>query len=38
MMQIIRNRAMEQGFIVADADLSSECRLAVSHNEGLATY
>jgi hypothetical protein len=38
MLQMIRNRAMEQGFIVADADSSSERRLAGSHNEGLATY
>ncbi|MGM3304756.1 ATP-binding protein [Anabaena sp. WFMT] len=38
MLQMIRNRAMEQGFVVADADLSSERRLAGSHNEGLATY
>lgn len=38
MLQMIRNRAMEQGFVVADADLSSERRLAGSNNEGLATY
>ncbi|WP_017654740.1 ATP-binding protein [Fortiea contorta] len=38
MLQLIRNRAMEQGFVVADADLSSERRLAGSNNEGLATY
>ncbi|MTJ54429.1 biotin carboxylase [Anabaena sp. UHCC 0253] len=38
MLQMIRNRAMEQGFVVADADLSSQHRLAGSHNEGLATY
>ncbi|WP_413175865.1 ATP-binding protein [Anabaena azotica] len=38
MLQMIRNRAMEQGFVVADADLSSERRLAGSRNEGLATY
>ncbi|TVP62147.1 MAG: biotin carboxylase [Nodularia sp. (in: Bacteria)] len=37
-IQLIRNRAMEQGFVVADADLSSERRLAGTHNEGLATY
>ncbi len=37
-LQLIRNRAMEQGFVVADADLSSEKRLAGSNNEGLATY
>ncbi|WP_138504740.1 ATP-binding protein [Nostoc sp. PA-18-2419] len=38
LLQLIRNRAMEQGFVVADADLSSERRLAGSKNEGLATY
>ncbi|MBW4645683.1 MAG: ATP-binding protein [Goleter apudmare HA4340-LM2] len=38
MLQLVRNRAMEQGFVVADADLSSERRLAGSNNEGLATY
>ncbi|HIK06543.1 MAG TPA: ATP-binding protein [Trichormus sp. M33_DOE_039] len=38
MLQMIRNRAIEQGFVVADADLSSERRLAGSNNEGLATY
>jgi hypothetical protein len=37
-LQLIRNRAMEQGFVVADADLSSQRRLAGTHNEGLATY
>jgi len=38
MLQLVRNRAMEQGFVVADADLSSERRLAGTNNEGLATY
>ncbi|MBD2296606.1 ATP-binding protein [Anabaena sphaerica FACHB-251] len=38
MLQMIRNRAIEQGFVVADADLSSGRRLAGSNNEGLATY
>lgn len=38
MLQMIRNRAIEQGFVVADADLSSERRLAGTNNEGLATY
>jgi P-loop Domain of unknown function (DUF2791) len=38
LLQLMRNRAMEQGFVVADADLSSERRLAGSNNEGLATY
>lgn len=38
MLQLVRNHAMEQGFVVADADLSTERRLAGSNNEGLATY
>jgi P-loop Domain of unknown function (DUF2791) len=38
MLQMVRNRAVEQGFVVADADLSSGRRLAGSNNEGLATY
>jgi len=38
MLQLLRNRALEQGFVVADADLSSERRLAGSNHEGLATY
>ena len=38
MLQMMRNRAIEQGFVVADADLSSQHRLAGSNNEGLATY
>lgn len=38
LLQMIRNRAMEQGFVVADVDLSSERRLAGTNNEGLATY
>ncbi|MFM2062533.1 MAG: hypothetical protein RLZZ507_2203 [Cyanobacteriota bacterium] len=38
MLQMVRNRAIEQGFVVADADLSSGRRLAGSNNEGLATY
>jgi hypothetical protein len=38
LLQMIRNRAMEQGFVVADADLSAERRLAGTNNEGLATY
>ncbi len=38
MLQLLRNRAMEQGFVVADADLCWERRLAGSNNEGLATY
>lgn len=38
MLQLIRNQAMEQGFVVADADLSAEKRLTGTNNEGLATY
>ncbi|MUG97610.1 biotin carboxylase [Scytonema sp. UIC 10036] len=38
MLQLVRSYAMEQGFVVADADLSLERRLAGSNNEGLATY
>lgn len=38
LLQLIRNYAMEQGFVVTDADLSSERRLAGTNNEGLATY
>ncbi|MBI1243037.1 ATP-binding protein [Umezakia ovalisporum] len=37
-LQLIRNQAMEQGFVVADADLSSQRRLAGTQNEGLASY
>jgi hypothetical protein len=38
LLQLIRNQAMEQGFVVADADLSPERRLAGSNNQGVATY
>ncbi len=38
MLQLLRNRAMEQGFVVADGDFSSDRRLAGTNNEGLATY
>ncbi|WP_017306761.1 ATP-binding protein [Spirulina subsalsa] len=38
MLQLIRNLAMEQGFVVADADLSPELRLAGSKNQAVATY
>lgn len=37
-LQMLRTRAIEQGFILADADLSAQRRLIGSHNEGLATY
>jgi hypothetical protein len=38
LLQWIRDRAMEEGFVVADADLSPERRLAGSKGQGLATY
>ncbi|MEW6495201.1 MAG: ATP-binding protein [Cyanobacteriota bacterium] len=38
LLQLIRNQAMEQGFVVADADLSPERRLAGSKNHAVATY
>ncbi|HAG83440.1 MAG TPA: biotin carboxylase [Cyanobacteria bacterium UBA12227] len=38
LLQLIRNHAMEQGFVVADADLSPERRLAGSKNQAVATY
>ena len=38
LLQLIRNYAMEQGFVVADADLSPERRLAGSKNQAVATY
>jgi len=38
MLQLIRNNAMERGFVVADADLSPDRRLTGSNGAGLATY
>lgn len=38
MLQLIRNHAMTQGFVVADADLSPERRLTGSNGQGVATY
>ena len=38
LLQIIRNYAMDRGFIVADADLSPERRLQGTRGQGLATY
>ena len=38
MLQLIRNHAMERGFVVADADLSPERRLVGSNGQGIATY
>jgi len=37
-LQLIRNYAMERDFVVADADLSPERRLAGTAGHGLATY
>ena len=38
LLQIMRNYAMDRGFVVADADLSPERRLAGGGRQGLATY
>ena len=38
LMQIIRNYAMDKGFVVLDADLSPERRLVGTRGQGLATY
>ena len=38
LMQIIRNYAMDRGFVVVDADLSPERRFQGSQNQGVATY
>ncbi len=38
LLQLIRNQAMEQGYVVADVDLSPERRLAGSKNHAVATY
>ncbi len=38
LLQYVRNQALTQDFIVADADLSPARRLIGSHKEGLATY
>jgi P-loop Domain of unknown function (DUF2791) len=38
MLQLIRNHAMERGFVVADVDLSPERRLAGGNRQGVATY
>ena len=38
MLQLIRNGAMEKGFVVADVDLSPERRLAGNDGQGVATY
>ncbi len=38
MLQLLRNAAMNAGFVVADADLSPELRLAGSRQQAVATY
>ena len=38
LLQTLRNYAMDQGFVVADADLSPERRLQGTKGQGLATY
>lgn len=38
LIQTLRNYVMERGFVVADADLSPERRLAGTRGQGLATY
>ncbi len=38
MLQLLRNTALNQGFVVADADITPERRLVGSGGSGLATY
>jgi len=38
MLQLLRNYAMDRNFVVADADLSPDRRLAGGSNQGVATY
>lgn len=38
LLQLMRNHAMDRGFVVADADLSPERRLSGSKRQGVATY
>lgn len=38
LMQTLKNYALEKGFVVLDADLSPERRLAGTKGQGLATY
>ncbi|MEM7349065.1 MAG: ATP-binding protein, partial [Chloroflexota bacterium] len=38
MLQLLRNQAMERGYIVADVDLSPERRLTGTNDAGVATY
>ncbi len=37
-LQLLRNHAMERGFVVADVDMSPERRLAGTDGQGVATY
>ncbi len=37
-LQLLRNQAMERGYVVADVDLSPERRLTGRNNAGVATY
>jgi P-loop Domain of unknown function (DUF2791) len=38
MLQLLRNQALEQGFVVADADITPERRLAGGNGSSIATY
>ncbi len=38
LLQLIRNYAMDRGFVVADADLSPERRLSGTNRQGVGTY
>lgn len=38
MLQLLRNYALQQGFVVADVDLSPERRLSGTNNQSVATY
>lgn len=38
LLQLLRNHAMDRGFVVADADLSPERRLSGTNRQGVATY
>ncbi len=38
MLQLLRNHALEQGFVVADADITPERRLAGGNGASIATY
>lgn len=38
LLQLIRNNALDRGFVVMDADLSPERRLTGTHQQGLGTY